>query len=68
MKTAMNMLLWTTVIQDEHFSLFADLKETGYDGVELFLSPQDAAHYQGIRKQLDDNGLGCTIAATAPPY
>ena len=63
MKTAMNMLLWTTVVEEQHFPILAALRETGYDGVELFLTPQDAAHYQGIRKQLDDNGLGCTVVS-----
>lgn len=63
MKTAMNMLLWTTVIEEKHYPLFADLKSTGYDGVELFLTPQDASHYAGVRRELDAQGLGCTVVS-----
>ena len=35
MKTGMNLLLWTTHVTAEHFPLFAELKKTGFDGVEL---------------------------------
>ncbi|MGH7173616.1 MAG: sugar phosphate isomerase/epimerase family protein [Gemmataceae bacterium] len=67
MKTGMNLLLWTTHVTDEHFPLFAKLKKVGYDGVEIPLFAGDAAHYQRIRKELDNNGLGCTTVCCVNP-
>jgi D-psicose/D-tagatose/L-ribulose 3-epimerase len=67
MKTGMNLLLWTTHVTAEHFPLFARLKQTGYDGVELPLFEGDAAHYKVIRKELDNHGLGCTTVTVASP-
>src|SRR5262249_6993299 len=67
MKTGMNLLLWTTHVTDEHFPLFANLKATGFDGVELPLSGGDAAHYVRIRKELDNHGLACTAVTIATP-
>jgi D-psicose/D-tagatose/L-ribulose 3-epimerase len=67
MKTGMNLLLWTTHVTEEHFPLFAKLKQTGYDGVEIPLFAGDTAHYQKIRKELDNQGLGCTTVCVATP-
>jgi D-psicose/D-tagatose/L-ribulose 3-epimerase len=60
MKTGMNLLLWTTHVTEEHFPLFAKLKQVGFDGVEVPLFAGDAAHYKTVRKELDNHGLGCT--------
>lgn len=60
MKYGMNLLLWTGHVTSEHFPLLAKLKQTGFDGVELPLFGGDAAHYKTVRKELDNNGLGCT--------
>jgi D-psicose/D-tagatose/L-ribulose 3-epimerase len=60
MKTGMNLLLWTTHVTEEHFPLFAKLKQVGFDGVEVPLFAGDAAHYKAVRKELDNHGLGCT--------
>src|SRR3954452_18990599 len=67
MKTGMNLLLWTTHVTEEHFPLFAKLKATGFDRVELPLFGGDAAHYQRVRKELDNNGLACTAVTVATP-
>jgi D-psicose/D-tagatose/L-ribulose 3-epimerase len=60
MKTGMNLLLWTGHVTEELFPLFAKLKKTGFDGVELPLFTGDRAHYQKVRKELDNQGLACT--------
>ena len=65
MKYGMNLLLWTGHVTSEHFPLLAQLKKTGFDGVELPLFTGDAAHYQTVRKELDNNGLGCTAVTVA---
>ena len=67
MKTGMNLLLWTTHVTEEHFPLFAKLKQTGFDGIEIPLFTGDAAHYRKIRKELDNNGLGCTTVTCVNP-
>jgi D-psicose/D-tagatose/L-ribulose 3-epimerase len=67
MKTGMNLLLWTTHVTEEHFPLFAKLKQTGFDGVELPLFGGDAAHYRKIRQEIDNHGLGCTTVTVANP-
>jgi D-psicose/D-tagatose/L-ribulose 3-epimerase len=65
MKTGMNLLLWATHVTEEHFPLFGKLKAAGFDGVEVPLFAGDAAHYQKIRKELDNAGLRCTTVTTA---
>ena len=62
MKTGMNLLLWTTHVTEEHFPLFANLKQTGFDGVEIPLFDGDAAHYKTIAR-----GARRTTASAAPP-
>src|SRR5215472_5160308 len=65
MRTGMNLLLWTAHVTEEHFPLFAKLKQTGFDGVELPLFAGDRAHYQKVRKELDGQGLRCTAVTIA---
>src|SRR5262249_33132986 len=60
MKTGMNLLLWTTHVTAEHFPILGKLKKAGFDGVELPIFEGDTAHYQGIRKELDKQGLRST--------
>jgi D-psicose/D-tagatose/L-ribulose 3-epimerase len=64
MKCGFNMLLWATHVSTEHYPIFAKLKAAGYDGVELPLFEGDAAHYQGIARELKDQGLVCSSAVT----
>lgn len=67
MKTGMNLLLWTGMVTEEHFPLLANLKKTGFDGVEIPLFAGDAAHYQKIAKELKNQGLGCTTVTVCTP-
>ncbi len=67
MRTGMNLLLWTTHVTSEHFPILASLKKTGFDGVEIPIFEGDAAHYRGIRKELDNLGLACTTVACMTP-
>lgn len=67
MKYGMNLLLWATHVTSEHFPVLAELKKTGYDGVEIPLFAGDAAHYRTLRKELDNLGLGCTTVTVATP-
>src|SRR5262245_6941504 len=67
MKTGMNLLLWTTHVTPEHFPILEKLKKAGFDGVEVPVFEGDAAHYQGIRKELDNLGLGATTVTVIGP-
>jgi D-psicose/D-tagatose/L-ribulose 3-epimerase len=60
MKTGMNLLLWTTHVTAEHFPILGKLKQAGYDGAEVPVFEGDRAHYQTVRRELDNQGLRCT--------
>lgn len=57
MKYGMNMLLWTDDVREEHYPILAQLKETGYDGVEVPLFHFDTAKAAELGRHLDDLGL-----------
>lgn len=67
MKIGMNMLLWTNHVTETHFPIIDDLKETGYDGVELFLGEGDISHYSKLGTHLADIGMGVTAVAGLAP-
>lgn len=70
-KIGMNLLLWSTHVTEDQFPVIADLKRTGFDGVEIPVFEGDAEHYRKIRKELDAQGLHCTtitsVAAETNP-
>ncbi len=57
MKYGMNMLLWTDTVTDEHLPILEQLKEIGFDGVELPIFELDTAKFAALGKRLDDLGL-----------
>jgi D-psicose/D-tagatose/L-ribulose 3-epimerase len=61
MKTGMNLLLWTTHVTGDHYPILAQLKRAGFDGVEVPLFEGDEAHFRAVRKELDNQGLKCTV-------
>ena len=61
-----NLLLWTTHVTDEHFPLFAELKQAGYDGVELPIFEGDPEHFARLGRVLKDEGLRCTGVTVLP--
>ncbi len=67
MKTGINLLLWTTFVDEEHHALLATLRELGYDGVELPLYRGDAAHYRALASELDRLGLARTEVTSLEP-
>lgn len=67
MKTGMNLLLWATHVGPEHFPILRDLKNAGFDGVEVPIFEGDAAHYKRLRQELDSLGLGCTTVTVVGP-
>ena len=57
MKYGMNMLLWTTDVNDSHYGLLDTLKKTGYDGVELPIFDIEAQKFKRLGAKLDASGL-----------
>lgn len=67
MNIGMNLLLWTSVVTEEHYPVFAALKNTGYDGVELPVFDGELAQYQAIGKELKNQGLRSTAVTVSTP-
>jgi D-psicose/D-tagatose/L-ribulose 3-epimerase len=67
MKTGMNLLLWTTNINEDSFPLISKLGETGFDGVEIPLGDGNEAQYTAVRNELDRLGMGCTTVTSLDP-
>lgn len=57
MKYGMNMLLWTGDVGEEHYGLLQQLKDMGYDGVELPLFDTTVEKFARLGRKLDDIGL-----------
>lgn len=66
MKIGFCMLLWTTSVGQEHKALLADIKKTGYDGVEIPIFDGSPDTYADIGKMLDELGLGRTGISVVP--
>ena len=64
MKTGINLLLWTTFVDQEHHALLSSLREMGYDGVEIPLGEGDAAHYRALAEELDRTGFARTAVTS----
>ena len=57
MKYGMNLLLWTGDVTEQHFPLLEDLKNWGFDGVELPIFDLTPARYAAVGRELDRLGL-----------
>jgi len=67
MKIGMNLLLWTTQVTEEHYPQLEKIKSTGFDGVEIPIFGGEDAHYQKLRKKLDELQLKTSTVAVATP-
>ncbi len=68
MKIGMCMFLWTTNIGPEHKSLLADIRKTGFDGVEIPVFEGTPDDFAATGKMLDDLGLERTaVTANGDP-
>jgi D-psicose/D-tagatose/L-ribulose 3-epimerase len=66
MKIGFNLLLWTAHVGREHWPILADLKNCGYDGVEIPVFEGDPAHYAELGGELRRLGLEATAIALFP--
>ena len=60
MKFGMNLLLWTGDPDESHYGLVEDLKDMGYDGVELSMFNLDVAKWTTFGKKLTELQMGAT--------
>ena len=67
MKIGMNMLVWTAHVTQEHYPIVDALKETGYDGIELFLGAGDTQLYSALGRHFADLDLGVTCVTCLTP-
>ena len=65
MKYGMNMLLWTTNVDESHDSILANLKEWGYDGVELPCFQMEEANWKRLGKRLESLKLESTLVTVS---
>ena len=63
----MNLLLWATHVTEEHYPQLERIKATGFDGVEIPIFSGDEAHYQKLRKKLDELQLKTSTITVATP-
>ncbi len=63
-KIGFNVLAWTAAVSDDLFPIIERLKTIGYDGVEFYLGPQEAAAYQRMGNFVKDLGLETTAVMT----
>ena len=68
MKIGMNMLLWTNHVTEEHYPIIDTLRETGYDGIELYMGDGDLAHYKKLGNHFSELGLGVTVVTGLAPH
>jgi D-psicose/D-tagatose/L-ribulose 3-epimerase len=68
MKIGMCMFLWTTRVGAEHEALLADIRETGFDGVEIPVFEGEPHDYARLGNLLDGLGLKRTaVSALGDP-
>lgn len=68
MKIGMCMFLWTTALGPEHKALLADIRQTGFDGVEVPIFEGTPKDFAATAHMLDDLGLERTaVAAIGDP-
>jgi D-psicose/D-tagatose/L-ribulose 3-epimerase len=67
-KIGMCMFLWTTRVGPEHEALLADIRATGFDGVEIPVFEGTPADYAALGRRLDGMGLDRTaVSAIGDP-
>ncbi|MGE4002975.1 MAG: sugar phosphate isomerase/epimerase family protein [Planctomycetaceae bacterium] len=67
MKYGLNLLLWTTDVNESLYPLFERIKRWGYDGVELPIFDMNRANFAAAGARLKDLGLECTAVTVGTP-
>ena len=61
----MNLLLWTTDLQESEFHLLEKVKDIGYDGVEIPVFNIDPDNFAKIGARCSELGLGATAVTVS---
>lgn len=67
MKFGVNLFIWTANFTEEHVHLLPQIKQQGFDGVELPMLAPHGYPATAIRRELEANALECTGCAVIPP-
>ena len=68
MKIGMNLLLWTDMVTEQHDSLLEQIKQIGFDAVEIpVFNTTDLAPYERLGQRLKSLGLGATAVTVMTP-
>ena len=68
MKTGMNLLLWTDMVTEAHDPILEQLKEIGFDAVEVpIFDTSDTKPYERLGQKLKSLGLGATGVTVMTP-
>ena len=65
MKYGMNLLLWATAVDESHDGVLEQLKEIGYDGVEVPIFGYEPAAFERLGARLDELGLERTAVTVS---
>jgi D-psicose/D-tagatose/L-ribulose 3-epimerase len=65
MKYGMNMLLWTTDVNESHYGILESLRKIGYDGVELPVFEMNDIKFANLGRKLDSLGLARTAVTVS---
>ena len=66
MKYGVNLMVWTTRVHRQNRSVLASVHEWGFEGVELFLSPEEPADIPFVKEELTRLGLERTTCVVLP--
>ena len=66
MKFGVNMMVWTTHVDEKLEPLFTRIKQWGFDGVEPFISADEPANIPALRTCLDKLQLERTTCCVLP--
>lgn len=68
MKTGMNLLLWTDMVDERHDGLLEEIKGLGFDAVEIpVFDTSSLVPYERLGKRLRSLGLGATAVTVMGP-
>ena len=65
MKYGMNLLLWATAVDESHDGILEQIKQIGYDGVEVPIFDHAAGAFERLGGKLDELGLGRTAVTVS---
>ncbi|PYV34751.1 MAG: hypothetical protein DMG22_04895 [Acidobacteria bacterium] len=66
MKYGVNPMVWTTRVGEGQKALLSRIRDWGFDGAELFLSPTEPANIPAVKNLLDQLHLECTTCSVLP--